>query len=314
MSVFKTNKPGREHASWARAMLVGSAFVGFFAGAWLLSWIVLPPLKLFVRNDDCRVRLCQELVQRAFVLFHAYMRMLRLIDFDPAHNRLHLRLHRETQPAVIIANHPTLVDVTAIIAVLGQLCCVVKGPLFTSPLTGPLLRACGHILCHSSDLNSSIRTLQEAEKRLRSGHNVLFFPEGSRSPPGEVGPFHHGAFAVAQRVETPIRALFVHVDPPALIKGVPWYKFPQRLVRMRLYELPPLPAPSTATSPRKATRTAKILGRCHQAHYKELVEQTKETDKNTGEMQHKAGEWPCTMRRRAPSHSKTISRNSSFNP
>ena len=48
-------------------------------------------------------------------------------------------------PFVLVTNHPTLVDVTAMIAAYGELCVVAKGSLFRNPLIGPLLRLCGHI-------------------------------------------------------------------------------------------------------------------------------------------------------------------------
>ena len=41
---------------------------------------------------------------------------------------------------VLIANHPTLIDVVILSSLYPRLCCVAKPALFRNPLVGPLLR------------------------------------------------------------------------------------------------------------------------------------------------------------------------------
>src|SRR5262249_43619241 len=124
-----------------RVVLTALAFVGFYLGGVFLSWIVLPVIWRRSGSSTERALRCQDVVSGAFVLFHDYMRVARLIRFDP---RAVAGLSPEGA-CVIIANHPTLVDVTAIIASYGRVFCVAKNVLFRSPLVGRLLRYCGHI-------------------------------------------------------------------------------------------------------------------------------------------------------------------------
>ena len=46
--------------------------------------------------------------------------------------------------------------------------------------------------------------LRRCEARIRTGASLFVFPEGTRSPDGELQRFHRGAFWVAARYRVPI--------------------------------------------------------------------------------------------------------------
>ena len=73
-----------------------------------------------------RAAACQRWIQRTFVFLHDYLRWCGLLHFDPRN------VDRSVPAAgfVLVANHPTLVDVAAVSAVFGRLTCVAKSPLF----------------------------------------------------------------------------------------------------------------------------------------------------------------------------------------
>jgi 1-acyl-sn-glycerol-3-phosphate acyltransferase len=67
--------------------------------------------------------------------------------------------------------------------------------------------------------------LEDCERRLRSGFDVLIFPEGTRSPfGGGLQPFHRGAFEIAARAKVQIVLLKLTCSPPALSKRLPIWK------------------------------------------------------------------------------------------
>jgi 1-acyl-sn-glycerol-3-phosphate acyltransferase len=177
-----------------------------------------------------RHRRCQQIVRRAWVLFHDYMRVTGLVDFDPRRQRMTL-----PAPAVVISNHPTLVDVTALLAAIGPACFIAKRPLFRNPIFGPLLRFCGHICNHASD-GSGVVDLAVA--RIRQGHTVLLFPEGTRSPVGRLDRFRLGAFEIARQAGVPLVPIAISARPPGLFKGIPWYAIPRVTIKMDLTLLP----------------------------------------------------------------------------
>jgi 1-acyl-sn-glycerol-3-phosphate acyltransferase len=213
-----------------RTALVASAFGWFWLGATLFAWLVLPIVALFVRGDTNRVRVCQRLLSRCFRLFHAYLRVLRLVDA-----RLDAPIPESLRggPVVLVANHTTLVDMTAIMAHLPNVCCVAKPVYASSPFVGRILRMCGFIDAGKS-LAARADAIELAMQRLAEGFSVLVFPEGTRSPEGGLHPFHRGAFAMACRAGAPVVPLVLRCEPHALGRGRPIWAHPDTSAQLSI--------------------------------------------------------------------------------
>ena len=56
------------------------------------------------------------------------------------------------------------------------------------------------------------------------------FPEGTRSPPQGLWPFRRGAAHVALRSGVDLELVTIRCDPPALMKGQPWWDVPDRRI------------------------------------------------------------------------------------
>lgn len=200
-----------------RTPLVASAFFFFWGGAVLLSWVVCPALFVVVRDRVRRRRISQRICRRAFQLFHGYMGALRLVRTEVAGSGGHAghagHAARPPGPFVMVANHPTLVDVTGLLANYDALCCVVKSSLIRNVFVGRLLRFCGHIDGGDGDIMSAAAILYEARERLADGDGVLVFPEGTRSPRRGLHPFRRGAFELATRAGVPVWPVFIACDP-----------------------------------------------------------------------------------------------------
>jgi 1-acyl-sn-glycerol-3-phosphate acyltransferase len=151
------------------------------------------------------------------------MRLAAILRYDPRTIRLAL----PAGPFVLVANHPTLIDVTALVASFPDVAIVAKAAMFRSPLVGSLLRYCDHIRSDDS-LFGGAAVMDAALERLARGTPVLIFPEGTRSPPGAVGAIRPGAFDVAARARVPVIAVLIRCDPPTLLRGDPWYAIPER--------------------------------------------------------------------------------------
>jgi 1-acyl-sn-glycerol-3-phosphate acyltransferase len=218
-----------------RIALAAGAFIGFGLGGALLSWIVLPIASLD-RDRARRQRRCQRLVQATFVLFHDYMRVCGLVAYDPRGAPRNV----PDGPFVLVTNHPTLVDVTALIAAYGELCVVAKGSLFRNPLIGPLLRLCGHIDGGQSGFGTPAHVLDQAIERLRQGQRVLMFPEGTRSPHTGLLRFRSGAFSAAFAAQVPVVPAAIAAQPPGLKKGQAWYAIPTTAIVWTVDVLEPL--------------------------------------------------------------------------
>ncbi len=192
-----------------RIALVVSAFVWFWGGALLLSWLVLPLVVLLGGWTRARrIRACQSVVHGSFRVFHGYMRVLGLLDA-----RVIGAIPRRPGggAVVLVCNHTTLVDVTAILAAHPHTSAFAKGSFVGSLVVGPLLRLAGYIPATPGAFYTAI-------DRLRDGLDVLIFPEGTRSPPHGLNPFQRGAFEIACKADVPVVLLFSTCEPSALTK------------------------------------------------------------------------------------------------
>jgi 1-acyl-sn-glycerol-3-phosphate acyltransferase len=227
-----------------RACLVASAFFWFWTGGVVLAWTLCPILILAYRDETRRWRICQRIVKRAYRAFHRYMEVLTLVELRVVGDRA----ARPPGPMVIVANHPTLVDVTAILSTYDDVCCIVKETLMKNIFVGLLLRTCGHVAAADGEGIAGVGALDAVSKRLQAGMAVLFFPEGTRSPPLGLRAFRRGAFEVAVRAHVPIWPMLVTCDPPALSKGLPIWKHPERVARLRIEPAELMVPPSNGRS------------------------------------------------------------------
>lgn len=217
----------------------GSAFVLFFTGGALLSYVLLPLARLRPGSRLDKARRCRRLVSSSWVLFLDYMRVLGLVRYDPRATRFVL----PDGPFVLVANHPTLIDVTAIVAAIPDVAIVAKPILFRSPLIGRLLRSCDHIRSGEGAF-SGAAVVEQALDHLRAGTSVLIFPEGTRSPRRSVGALQPGAFEIAARAGVPVVTALIRCEPPTLMRDEPWYAVPDRTVELTVEQLRTLiPAP-----------------------------------------------------------------------
>lgn len=224
----------------ALAAAAGACFFFFWLGSLILSWVILPLAHFPLRNGPAidGVRRCQDIVGRGFRFFIASMRMMRLVDFQPRRVKLDL----PEGPFMMIANHPTLIDVTAVMAVHPRICCVAKTELFKSVLVGRLLRYSGHIEGGNVGSLKGAAVIQQVLKRLESGQPVLIFPEGTRSPAYGLRRFKPGVFEIALRARVPIVPVLITCEPPTLMKGLPWYALAKRTSEYNITQLPTLTA------------------------------------------------------------------------
>ena len=110
----------------------------------------------------------------------------------------HLRFDR---PQIIASNHQSWFDVWALAAIIPKRYrFIAKEELRRIPLFGLAWESAGHISVNRKDRAQAIRALDEAAELVRGDNStVVIFPEGTRSPTGELLPFKKGAFMMALR-------------------------------------------------------------------------------------------------------------------
>lgn len=161
------------------------------------------------------------------------------------------------RPQVLVCNHVSWFDVLALAAELpGPYRFVAKSELEKVPLFGPAWVACGHISIDRQDRTRAIESLAVARRQLEEdGPTVIVFPEGTRSPTGELRHFKKGAFVLAIQANVEVVPAAVLGSREVMAKGS-WKIRTGRTITVRFGE--PIPVDGLRMEDRDAlTRRAR---------------------------------------------------------
>ncbi|MEI7773627.1 MAG: lysophospholipid acyltransferase family protein [Verrucomicrobiota bacterium] len=126
---------------------------------------------------------------------------------------------------IFIANHPSLLDATFLLARLPDTICIFKPLLMKNPVTGPAAVMAGFV-----SAASGVDLIREATKKLKSGPSLLVFPEGTRTSPGEsLGKLKAGFAMIADRAQSPVQLILIRTSPDLARRGRFWWVAPKEL-------------------------------------------------------------------------------------
>jgi len=215
------SRPARTQAvahGW-RVLRTGVAFVTFGVGAIVVAGIVWP-LRLLPEQTSARREVAvQRVVRAAFRLFAWWMRRLGLIRVA----WIGAEGLRARAPRLVVANHPTLIDVVLLLAQLPQADCVVKTAARRNPFMRSIVTGAGYL---GNDHGDAL--VDACAERIARGRSVVLFPEGTRSPRGGLRRFQRGAAHIALKSGCPIVPVVITCRPPILLKGQPWHDVADR--------------------------------------------------------------------------------------
>jgi 1-acyl-sn-glycerol-3-phosphate acyltransferase len=125
------------------------------------------------------------------------------------------------QRYVFMVNHQSNMDIPVLIQALlpFQLRWLAKKELLSVPLFGWAMSAGKHITVNRSNRSEALQSLKKAEQRIASGTCLVIFPEGTRSPDGNLLPFKRGGFWLAVQTQTPVVPLTIDGSGAVLSKG-----------------------------------------------------------------------------------------------
>ena len=110
-----------------------------------------------------------------------------------------------SETAVFAANHTSYMDTPVVFASLPfQFRILAKKELFTLPFIGWYLDRSGQLPIDTANPRSTLSSFAAGVRTLRQGLSVFVFPEGARTPTGEVQAFLNGAAYLALRAQVPL--------------------------------------------------------------------------------------------------------------
>jgi 1-acyl-sn-glycerol-3-phosphate acyltransferase len=139
--------------------------------------------------------------------------------------------------AILAAKHQSAFDTMVWLVLLDRPLYVLKRELIRVPVWGWLARRAGHIAVDRAGGAAALRGMvREGAAAIEAGFQIVIFPEGTRSAPGERVPFQPGVAALAAASGAP-------VVPAATDSGRFWGRraFRKRAGTLTVAVLPPLP-------------------------------------------------------------------------
>jgi 1-acyl-sn-glycerol-3-phosphate acyltransferase len=210
-----------------RLIATGTCFAMFGIGGLLLTVLVFPLQKIIVTDEQKQKRMARQTVHYGFKLFVGLMAFTRVFQFN-LEDKLALK---HLQGQLVLANHPSLIDVVVLLSIIPNADCVVKAHLFKNPFMRGAITNAGYI--SNADPEG---LLNACKASLAAGNNLIIFPEGTRTSPGAEVAFQRGAANIALRCQVPTTNVLINVTPSTLTKAESWYQIPaeKAIFSMRL--------------------------------------------------------------------------------
>ena len=189
----------------------------FFSVGFALNLFSLP-LLLLPRRDS-RGQWMRAVIRRLFELWVWWFNTSGVVR---------VRWHGFNEPlkpgTVFIANHPTLLDATFLLARLPETICIFKPALMRNPAIGPPAIMAGYVAGEPG-----VDLVREIAEKIAQNHSLLVFPEGTRTGPGlALGPIKPGFALIATRAHAPVQLIVIRASPDLVPRGRPWWRPPAR--------------------------------------------------------------------------------------
>lgn len=208
-----------------RVLATGACFLAFGLGSLLLGAVAFPILRLLVRDRARRLSVARRIIGRTFRCFVGMMQATGVITLDVIGAE---RLGGGGR--LILANHPTLIDIVLLLSFMDRGDCVVKASLGRNPVTRGTVRGAGFVFNDGGGED----LLADCLRSVRAGNNLVIFPEGTRTARGEPMRLQRGAARVAVHGELDITPVRIHCTPATLAKGDRWWRVPRRRAHFRI--------------------------------------------------------------------------------
>jgi 1-acyl-sn-glycerol-3-phosphate acyltransferase len=206
--------PKRQDAWYWRLFVTGLSFFLFPLGAAVVGFLMMPLVRILPASRERKRARARKVMSASLRLFVGIMSGLGGMTYEFVGAE---RLSRPGQ--LIVANHPSLIDVVFLLAFVREAGCVVKQGLWRNPMTR------GAVVLAEFISNEATATMIEgADAALRDSQCLIMFPEGTRTVPGQPFVFHRSAANVALRAATCLTPVYIRVRPTTLTKAEPWYR------------------------------------------------------------------------------------------
>ena len=199
-------------------------FILFGVAGVLFKIALLPYTLKSTKGDIPRQLAARRMIGRVWRFFVGYLQWSGVLSVR--FNGLE-KLGRPGQ--LVLANHPSLLDVVLMVSHFPDPNVLVKKDLLNNPSMKSQIIASGYI-----PNDESMEMLEEIDAVFKSGQSMLIFPEGTRTGWDGQVKMHRGAVSIGLRSAKVITPVVIKMNPPNFKKGQPWYKIPPRKIHYEI--------------------------------------------------------------------------------
>jgi 1-acyl-sn-glycerol-3-phosphate acyltransferase len=213
-----------------RVAMKWGAFFIFGLGTVLLVSAIFPLMLLWIHPKEKFQNHARRLISRALRFFTLIMHGMGIVELDAGDPGA----YRCLTSKIIVANHPSLLDVVMLISLIPNADCIVRGSLYRTIVRGIIRQL---YIPNSLDFDDLVA---ECVESLNRGNCVIIFPEGTRTPRTGDLRIKKGAARISLISNRGI--IPVHIggtDKYGLGKGDPWLAFNHRdkyIYRIRIQD------------------------------------------------------------------------------
>ena len=159
---------------------------------------------------------------------------------------------------VLVSNHQSSLDIIVYYGLFKHFKWIAKSLMFKMPLVGWNMSLNNYIPIKRNDSESHIKMMKRAEKTLKSGSSIMIFPEGTRSPDGNIGRFKRGAFILSEITDLPVIPMVIENTYKAVKKDSFWIK---KTINMKVKIFEPVHPKDYKSTKEMSEAVKKIISR-----------------------------------------------------
>ncbi len=109
------------------------------------------------------------------------------------------------EAVILISNHQSNIDIPVLLGYFPlTFSFIAKKEMKKWPLIGRWMRSFDCIFLDRKNARQGMKDMKQAMSKIKNGHSYVIFPEGSRTPDGEIKEFKKGSFKLATDTNTKI--------------------------------------------------------------------------------------------------------------
>ncbi len=131
---------------------------------------------------------------------------------------------------IFMSNHQSQLDIPVLEKVLEpyNIRFLAKKSLFKIPFFGWGIKALGYVPVERENPKEGLKSVLACVERIKKGISLVIFPEGTRSPTGELLPFKLGGFVIPLKSKISVVPVAIWGTRDILPKGSLWFKLSKR--------------------------------------------------------------------------------------